>query len=197
MFYKRSRACSGRGKETFYRELQEKTEQLSAVICDAIHEIRLETVRLEKKNDVPAFFPASCGAGKGEYQILAQAMDARWYLDTEPAEVGFSLDFLFPMWADIRRELMENSWKYWGKVNRYDVQNLVASAVMDCNLMLAQVLRFIFRDVEENPDFAEIEKSDTWAVYWGEYRDHTELVAHVNREKKNRSTGTGHCARRK
>ena len=36
----------------------------------------------------------------------------------------------------------------------------------------------------ENPDFAEIEKSDTWAVYWGEYRDHTELVAHVNREKK-------------
>lgn len=49
MFYKRSRACSGRGKETFYRELQEKTEQLSAVICDAIHEIRLETVRLEKE----------------------------------------------------------------------------------------------------------------------------------------------------
>ena len=46
------------------------------------------------------------------------------------------------------------------------------------------ILRFIFRDVEENPNFAEIEKSDTWAVYWGEYRDHTELVAHVNREKK-------------
>ena len=34
------------GKKLFYRELQEKTEQLSAVICDAIHEIRLETVRL-------------------------------------------------------------------------------------------------------------------------------------------------------
>ena len=27
------------GKKLFYRELQEKTEQLSAVICDAIHEI--------------------------------------------------------------------------------------------------------------------------------------------------------------
>ena len=37
------------GKKLFYRELQEKTEQLSAVICDAIHEIRLETVRLEKE----------------------------------------------------------------------------------------------------------------------------------------------------
>ena len=43
------------GKKLFYRELQEKTEQLSAVICDAIH---------KRKNDVPAFFPASCGAGK-------------------------------------------------------------------------------------------------------------------------------------
>ena len=169
------------GKKLFYRELQEKTEQLSAVICDAIHEIRLETVRLEKEKMMFLHFSLlRVGLEKGEYQILAQAMDARWYLDTEPAEVGFSLDFLFPMWADIRRELMENSRKYWGKVNRYDVQNLVASAVMDCNLMLAQVLRFIFRDVEENPDFAEIEKSDTWAVYWGEYRDHTELVAHVN-----------------
>ncbi len=173
------------GKKLFYRELQEKTEQLSAVICDAIHEIRLETVRLEKEKMMFLHFSLlRAGLEKGEYQILAQAMDARWYLDTEPAEVGFSLDFLFPMWADIRRELMENSRKYRGKVNRYDVQNLVASAVMDCNLMLAQVLRFIFRDVEENPDFAEIEKSDTWAVYWGEYRDHTELVAHVNREKK-------------
>ena len=36
-------------EELFYRELQEKIEQLSAVICDAIHEIRLETVRLEKE----------------------------------------------------------------------------------------------------------------------------------------------------
>ena len=53
------------GKKLFYRELQEKTEQLSAVICDAIHEIRLETVRLEKeKMMLLAFFPAPCGAGK-------------------------------------------------------------------------------------------------------------------------------------
>ena len=104
------------GKKLFYRELQEKTEQLSAVICDAIHEIRLETVRLEKEKMMFLHFSLlRVGLEKGEYQILAQAMDARWYLDTEPAEVGFSLDFLFPMWADIRRELVENSRKYMGK----------------------------------------------------------------------------------
>ena len=51
----------------------------------------------KKKNNVPAFSLLRAGLENGEYQILAQAMDARWYLDTEPAEVGFSLDFLFPM----------------------------------------------------------------------------------------------------
>ena len=67
------------GKKLFYRELQEKTEQLSAVICDAIHEIRLETVRLEKEKIMFLHFSLlRAGLENGEYQILAQAMDASW-----------------------------------------------------------------------------------------------------------------------
>ena len=59
------------GKKLFYRELQEKTEQLSAVICDAIHEIRLETVRLEKEKMMFLHFSLlRVGLEKGEYQIL-------------------------------------------------------------------------------------------------------------------------------
>lgn len=184
-FEKETEPILEKGKSVFYQELQEKIEELSEILCQAIHRIKQEANRLEKEKIMFLHFSLlRIGLEKGEYQILAQAMDARWYLDTEPAEIEFSLDFLFPMWQGIRQRLMDDAQKYLGKVNRYDVEHLIAAAVMDCNSMLAQVLRFMFRDIEENPDFIELEKLDTWGIYWGEYRDHTELIAHVNREKK-------------
>lgn len=184
-FKKEAEPVLEEGKRLFYREMQEKAEPLSQVICRLIHAIKEESIRLEKEKMMFLHFSLlRAGLEKGEYQILAQAMDARWYLDTEPAQAEGSLEFLFSMWGDIRKRLLERSRIYIGKVNRYDVNHLIAAAIMDCNSMLAQELRFLFRDIEENPDFAELEKLDTWAIYWGEYRDRTELIAHADREKK-------------
>lgn len=184
-FWEETEPVLKEGADAFLEGLNEKTEELSATLRQAVKSIRKESVRLEKEKIMFLHFSLlRAGLEKEEYQILAQAMDARWYLDTEPAEVTFSLNFLFPMWGAVREKLTEESRKYLGKVNRYDIEHLLADAVMACNSRLAQVLRFMFRDIEENPDFMELEKLDTWGIYWGEYRDDTELIAHVDREKK-------------
>ena len=184
-FDKETESLLMEGKAEFSRSLEKNIEKISETLCQVIRSLKEEVFRLEKEKIMFIHFSIlRVGLENGQYQFLAQAMDARWYLDTEPAEISFSLDFLFPMWEEIRKRLTENRQKYLGKVNRYDVEHRIAKSIMDCNSILAQTLRFIFRDIEENPDFAEIQKLNTWGIYWGEYRDYAEIIAYVNREKK-------------
>ena len=78
------------------------------------------------------------------YRFLAQVMDARWYMDTDPVEVTFLLGDCFSAFTEARQKLELDSKKYMGKVNRYDIDNLLMEAGMECNIMLANLLRFVF-----------------------------------------------------
>lgn len=55
---------------------------------------------------------------------------------------------------------------------------------MECNIMLANLLRFVFRDIEKNQDFESLPKLPTWGIRWGEYRDASDMIACADREKK-------------
>lgn len=176
------------GEAAFGRELESQTEKLTGTIRKVFSGLRQEAERLEKEKLM--FFHISLlrtGILQQTWQAMAQAMDARWYLDTEPAQVCFTLDFLFSVFNEVREELMSGVGKYMGKVNSYDVEHLVEESVMRCNLVLAQQARYMFRDVEEDEDFAAMEKTDVWSMYWGEYRDACEMVACVNREPRNQT----------
>nr|WP_289768749.1 pentapeptide repeat-containing protein [uncultured Acetatifactor sp.] len=173
------------GEESFARELENQIGKLAETLKEAFSGLRREAERLEKEKLM--FFHISLlrtGIQQQTWQALLQALDARWYLDTEPAQVWFSLDFLFSMYEAIQEELIQKSRKYMGKVNSYDVGHLIAESVMECNSLLAQQARYMFRDIEEYGEFAAMEKNPVWAVYWGEYRDASELVVCINREVK-------------
>ncbi|WP_077611733.1 pentapeptide repeat-containing protein [Clostridium sp. Marseille-P2415] len=172
-------------KRQFFMELQEKAEEVSNVIKQAFSSLREEITRGEKEKIMFFYFSLlRIDILKKEYNVLAQAMDARWYMDRSPAEVTFSLDFLFSMLDEIRERLELDERKYMGKVGRHDISNFLLETAMEWNQILAGQLRFLFRDIEENRDFADIPKLDTWGIYWGEYRDASELIACVDREKK-------------
>lgn len=172
-------------KRQFFMELQEKAEELTNVIKQAFSSLREEITRGEKEKIMFFYFSLlRIDVLKKNYHVLAQAMDARWYMDRSPAQVTFSFTFLFSILDGIREHLELDGKKYIGKINRYDISHLFQETVMECNQMLAGQLRFLFRDIEENRDFADIPKLDTWGIYWGEYRDANELIACVDREKK-------------
>ncbi|WP_313577841.1 pentapeptide repeat-containing protein [Lacrimispora sp.] len=170
-------------KGQFFLEIQDKALELSKAIQQAFSSLREEAAGKEKI----MFFYFSLlriDALNGDYNVLAQALDARWYMDTEPAEVTFSIRFLFSMMAEIKVRMEQDRRKYIGKINQYDISNFLQEILMEWNQILAGQLRFLFRDIEENSDFADIPKLDTWGIYWGEYRDANELIANVDREKK-------------
>lgn len=172
-------------KLQFYKGLQQQAEELSGVIRDAFKELKEEVLRLEKEKIM--FFHFSLlrvDLLRKEYRFFVQAFDARWYMDSEPAETTFSLTFLFSILEEIKKKLTLDAGKYMGKINRYDISELLQNNAMEWNQILAGELRFLFRDIEENKDFSEIPKLETWGIYWGEYRDASELIAFVDREKK-------------
>lgn len=173
------------GEAAFNKELENQIEKLTETMKEVFSKLRQEAIRLEKEKIM--FFHISLlrtGILQRTWQAMAQAMDARWYLDMEPAQMYFSLDFLFSIYDTVREELTSDIQKYMGKINGYDVEHLIEESVMRCNSVLAQQTRYMFRDIEENEDFAGMEKTDVWSIYWGEYRDACELVACVNREPK-------------
>ena len=173
------------GEAAFSKALESQAERLAETLKNIFFSLRHEAAGLEKEKLM--FFHISIlrtGILRRTWQFTAQAMDARWYLDTEPAQIYFSLDFLFSAYDTVHEKLISDIRKYMGKVNSYDVEHLIEESVMKCNSILAQQTRYMLRDIEENEDFAAMEKTEVWSVYWGEYRDACELVAYVNREPK-------------
>lgn len=172
-------------KRQFFMELQDKSEEVSNAIRQSIVALRDEIIKKEKEKIMYFYFSfLRIDILKGDYCVFAQAMDARWYMDQSPAEVTFSLKFLFSGLDGIRERLEQDGRKYMGKINSYDRDNILQETAMEWNQILAGQLRFLFRDIEENKDFAEIPKLNTWGIYWGEYRDTSEIIAFVDREKK-------------
>ena len=118
------------------------------------------------------------------YTILLQAQDEQWFLDTKPAEWSFKADAVFMEFNEVWDQLIEKQKKYVGKLNTYDVDAMIHEAVMECCLIIGNLLRFYFRDIEELPEFIAVKKTVTWQIYWGEYRGDSILVAQAEREPK-------------
>lgn len=115
------------------------------------------------------------------YHMLLQVQDIRWFLDPEPIEVVFSVNFFYQDLNVVWDTLLEERRKYIGKINTYDVDFMIAEEAAACNLLLGDILRYSFRDIEENSDFAAIPKELLWDIRWGEYRGTSVLAARVDR----------------
>ncbi len=125
-----------------------------------------------------------CDLTKRKYTILFQAQDEKWFLDPEPVEWSFRADYIFAGFNEVWDMLLDKQKYYVGKLNVYDVDNMVRETIMECCLMAGDLLRFYFRDVEEMPEFIAAKKQAVWQIYWGEYRGESVLVAQADREPK-------------
>lgn len=172
-------------KQLFWEQAQEQYETFAQILKQSFHVLREEMEKAGKDNLMHLYFSLlRVDLQNRKYRIMVQAMDAGWYLDEKPVVLTFSVDSLFQMLHPVWDQMLEDSKKYIGKVNTYDISNMMQELAMECNRMLAHQLRFMLRDLEENDDFAKIPKEETWYIRWGEYRDNSEIVAHVDRIPK-------------
>lgn len=119
-------------------------------------------------------------------RIRLDVMDGYWYLDKAPLYTEIDLSFLFAPYFSWRTELLTDMREYMGKVNQYDVERMVQEAVMSAAGSLTQILRILFRRIEEQENFARIPKGAFWDMQFGEYRDYSEPIMRVNREQRSK-----------
>lgn len=117
-------------------------------------------------------------------RVRLDVMDAGWFLDQEPLYAELDLSFLFAPYFKWRTELLTDMRAYMGKINQYDVERMVQDEVMQAAGNLRQILRILFRGIEEQENFAAIPKGAFWEVQFGEYRDYSEPIIRVNREAR-------------
>lgn len=117
-------------------------------------------------------------------RIRLDVMDGSWFLDKEPLYAELDLSFLFAPYFRWRAKLLTDMREYMGKINKYDVELMVQEAVMSAAGILTQILRILFRGIEEQENFAGIPKGAFWEIQFGEYRDYSEPIIRMNREPR-------------
>lgn len=117
-------------------------------------------------------------------RVRLDVMDGSWFLDKESLYAEFDLSFLFEPYFRWRTELLTDMREYRGKINKYDVECMVQEEIMSAAGILTQILRILFRRIEEQENFARIPKGLFWEIQFGEYRDYSEAIMRMNREPR-------------
>ncbi len=172
-------------RQTFCDNLPARIDELEQCIFDAFEEISQQAKEQKKEDCVYFLFSLQ------RYDLLEKKAIVRldvlgmeWYLDEEPLAVDFDTTFLFQEYFDWQDALLLDMREYMGKVNKYDVGTWVQDEIMVCNQLVAQILRFVLRNLEQQEVFDRIAKPPFWIVRWGEYKDYSEILVQLKRDTR-------------
>ena len=172
-------------RQAFWDRLQTRLGELMQQLYAAFDEIGKQA-KVKEMDDCVYFLYSLQRYDLTEKRAIVRldVTNIEWYLDEEPLSVCFDVSFLFQEYFEWQDKLLLDMREYRGKVNKYDVGNLVQDEIMVCNQLITHVLRFAFRNLEQQEVFSGIGKMPFWVIRWGEYKDYSEIVMQVKREVK-------------
>lgn len=172
-------------KTKFCTGLEAGADELMERILTVFGEIAKQAEEQEKYGCVHFLFSMlRYEMTKGRALVRLDVMNAGWMLDEEPLYTELDVTFLFQPYFEWKEKLLLDMREYMGKVNKYDVEYLLQEEILQCTQIITHVLRFLFRDIESQENFAKIPKLAFWNIRLGEYRDYSEIIMQVNREPR-------------
>lgn len=119
------------------------------------------------------------------FKIHLHGYNNLWYLDEHSIYEEIDLKFIFSPFIDLKKELIEKSKIYLGKINIYDIQKIIFDAAFNSYMEISQTVREYLWDLDEEEWIQDILFSDFYIIKWGEYKGNSETVfAMDSREKK-------------
>lgn len=172
-------------RQAFQNNLQERLDGFMQCIFAAFEEIGKQAEEQQKEDSMYFLYSLlRCDLLAGKAVVRLDVTNMEWYLDEAPMSVSFDITFLFQEYFSWQEELLLDMRTYMGKVNKYDVSALVQDEIMSCNQLVAHILRFAFRSLEQQEAFHRIKKLPFWVIRWGEYKDYSEIVMQVKRDTR-------------
>lgn len=176
----------------FINGLESGVDEVMGRILTAFGEIADQAEKEEKQ--ICVFFRFSLlryDLLQDQARIRLDVMDGAWFLDREALYAELDLTFLFLPYFRWRAEMLNDIRGYMGKVNRYDVEDIVQEGIKPAIGFLSHLLRILFRSIEKQESFARIPKGQFWEICFGEYRDYSELIMQMNRDPRSEEEWIG------
>lgn len=118
------------------------------------------------------------------YKIFIHGYNSSWYLDEKSVYEEIDLLLLFKPFIELKEKLIKFKKIYLGKVNNYDIQEIVFDLVSTCYKKMSMNVRNWMWNLDEIEFIKESPVLDTYVIRWGEYQNESEAIfAMDNREK--------------
>ncbi|OOM76180.1 hypothetical protein CLPUN_27930 [Clostridium puniceum] len=118
------------------------------------------------------------------YKIFAHGYNSLWYLDKDSIYEEIDLKFLFELFIDLKEKLIKEKKIYMGKVNKYDIQEIIFNLAVECYNDISISIRSWFWNLDEEPWMKENFIETFYTVKWSEYQGKSEILfAMDNRQK--------------
>ncbi len=115
-------------------------------------------------------------ASFGEYRGVICAFDEKFYFDKNPLEVEVDLSEYFVFYNKMQDELMVESKKYVGLINRSDVQKSMQQQFNRYVAYITNICRLVIRDIEHNENFLKLKRHEYFVIYAGEHKNNFQIV---------------------
>ena len=169
----------------FQKNLEKKLPVFIERFLFVFKELR---IRLPENQEVTHIYFSilRCDILNRDYRVLVECMGKEWFQDPNMVSLYMTMDFLFEGIDELWDDLLEAVRPYMGKIIQYDIYNMICDTVMECGGYIAEIMRTVSWNIEENNDFCQIKKALAWSLLWGEYRGDTVIICHADYEKKTR-----------
>lgn len=148
------------------KEIQKKDKDYKIVV------IQIELLRINVLNE--------------NYKIWIHGYNNKWYLDEDAIYEELDLKFLFNPFIELKKELIKAKKVYIGKINNYDIEEIIFETVAQCYNNMSTKAREWLWNLDENQWINEGVFSDIYIVKWSEYRSDSETIFAMDKREKTR-----------
>ncbi len=118
------------------------------------------------------------------YKICIHGYDRMWYLDENSIVEYLDLKFLYEPFIELKEKLIKEKKIYIGKVNNYDVQEIIMNLAYQCYENLKENIRNIFWDCDEEEYMKSDSIEDFYTIRWSDYHGKSEIVFAMDNKEK-------------
>lgn len=176
-------------REKFNENLMKYEEELTEVLINGIVKVNEKVKEVKKINEnyainILQYELLRTNILDESFIIWLHAYNIQWYMDENAVYEEINLKFLFEPFIELKEALISEKNIYLGKVNIYDIQQIIFNEVREAYYNMEDYIREIFYDLDENEKMDKILFDEYYLIKWSEFRDESKNVFSMDYRKK-------------
>jgi|GEM_PF-4421921 len=166
-----------KAKENFIKNITDNIEQIIKIFMEQI-EICAKKVKEAGKENISYMHISLLKVDMllGIYKYRIQIQNNEWYMDKEQIIYEFILSEFFMPLIKLKEELLEKSRQYIGKINKYDINNIIFEEADKYNEVLIVIMREAFYQLDKEDLINKVTKEEYFIIRMGEFRGESEII---------------------